>query len=102
MEWQHIMIAGGVLLAAFGAITVIGNGVKIIQEWINPVTKLKERTKALEERADATDEKYEKLTNIINAQSRLLIEISNHMISGNDIEKLKEKRDELTNTIIEK
>lgn len=101
MAWQEIVTAGTVLLAFFGGITIIGNGVKVIKEWINPVAKLSERTEKLEQRADETDEEYEHLKTVINSQSRLLIQMAEHMISGNDIEKLKEKRDELVNAITE-
>ena len=102
MEWNSIVITGGVILAFFGAITIIGNGIKVIKEWYDPMAKLTERCEKLEERADETDLKYEKLENVLNAQSRLLVEITNHLITGNDVDKLKEKRDELTNAIIEK
>lgn len=101
MEWNNIVITAGVILAFFGAITIIGNGIKVIKEWWDPVAKLAERTEILEQRADATDEKYEQLKKVINAQSKLLIEMTNHLITGNDIDKLKEKRDELTDTMVE-
>ena len=100
MEWQNIVITGGVILAFFGAVSIIGSGIKVIKEWVDPVAKITERCDKLEQRADDTDVKYEKLEHVLNAQSRLLIEITNHMITGNDIDKLKEKRDELTSTII--
>ena len=89
------------MLAFFGAVTIIGNGVKIIQEWWSPVAKLSDRTEKLEQRADATDEKYEQIKKVMNAQSRLLVEISTHLITGNDIEALKAKRDELTDAMLE-
>jgi len=101
MAWHDIVVAAGVMLAFFGAVSVIGNGIKVIKEWWDPVAKLSERTEKLEQRADATDEKFEQIKKVINAQSRLLIEMTTHMITGNDIEKLKEKRDELTDTMME-
>ena len=101
MEWHDVAITIGCVLAVFGAINVIGNAVKIIKEWTDPLAKLSERTDELERRADKTDEQYERLKNVITAQSQLRIEMTNHMISGNDIEKLKEKRDDLTRTMME-
>ena len=101
MAWNNIVITGGVILAAFGTISIIGAGIKVIKEWIDPMAKLTDRCTALEKRADDTDEKYEQLREVINAQSKLLIEMTTHMITGNDIEKLEEKRDELTDAIIE-
>ena len=101
MEWNNIVITGGVILAFFGAVSIVGAGVKVIKEWVNPVAKLSERTDKLEQRADKTDEEYEKLKKVINAQSSLLIEMTNHMLTGNDKDKLKEKRDELTSAMLE-
>lgn len=102
MEWQNIVITGGVILAFFGAVSIIGSGIKVIKEWIDPMAKLTERTDKLEQRMNAAEEKYEQLRTVINAQSKLLIEMTTHMITGNDIEKLEQKRDELTNSIIDK
>lgn len=101
MEWHDIVVTAGVMLAVFGGITIIGNGVKIIKEMVNPVTELQKRTETLEKRADATDAKYEQIKRVMNAQSRLLIEMSTHLITGNDIDALKERRDELTDAMIE-
>jgi len=101
MAWHDITTAGVVILAFFGALSIIGGGVKVIKEWWDPMAKLSERTKKLEQRADATDEKYEQIKKVMNAQSRLLVEISTHLITGNDIEALKAKRDELTDAMLE-
>lgn len=89
-----------VILAFFGAVEIVGGGVKVIKEWANPMNKLDKRVTDLEQRADASDEQYKQLDKILNAQSKLLIEITNHMITGNDVDKLKEKRDELTDSLI--
>ena len=101
MEWNNIVITGGVILAFFGAVSIVGAGVKVIKEWVNPVAKLTDRCTELERRADRSDEEYEKLKKVINAQSSLLIEMTNHMLTGNDTDKLKEKRDELTSAMLE-
>jgi len=101
MDWNSIVTTGGVILAFFGAVSIVAAGVKAIKEWINPVTKLTDRCSDLERRADKSDEEYDKLKKVINAQSNLLIEMTNHMITGNDVDKLKEKRDELTSAMLE-
>ena len=101
MEWENIVITVGTVLAVFGGIKIISDGIKAIGDLL-PMAKLTERCDKLEQRANDTDEKFERLEEVINAQSRLLIEITNHMITGNDVDKLKEKRDELTDAIMEK
>jgi hypothetical protein len=100
MQWADITTAGMVILAFFGAVEIVGGGVKVIKEWVNPVNKLDKRVTDLEQRGDASEEQYKQLDTILNAQSKLLIEITNHMITGNDVDKLKEKRDELTDSLI--
>lgn len=100
MEWNNVVITIGVVLAFFGGVKIITDGIKAIGDLL-PMAKLSERCEKLEHRADETDEKYEKLQKVINAQSRLLIEITNHMITGNDVEKLKQKSEELTETLLE-
>lgn len=101
MEWHDVITAAGVVLAFFGAVNVIGSGIKIIREWWSPMAKQAERIEKLEERADETDKNYDALKKVLNAQSNLLIEMTTHLITGNDVDALKKKRDELTRTIME-
>lgn len=101
MAWNDITITAGVILALFGAITIIGNGISVISNWLKPMKKIEERVTANEQDIEKIKEDDEKINHILSAQSRLLIEMTTHMITGNDIEELKRKRDELTDAIIE-
>ena len=100
MDWNNIVITVGVVLAVFGGIKIVADGIKALGDLL-PMAKLSERTEKLEQRADEQDEKYEHLQKIITAQSKLLVEMTNHMLTGNDKDKLKEKCEELTNAILE-
>ena len=100
MDWNNIVITIGVVLATFGGIKIIADGIKAIGDLL-PMAKLSERMEKLENRADESNEKYEHLQTIITAQSKLLIEMTNHMLTGNDVDKLKKKAEELTNAILE-
>ena len=101
MAWNDISTAGMVILAFFGALAVIGTGIKVIKEWIDPMKEQDERIAENEKRIEQIENDSKRANRILSAQSKLLIEISTHMITGNDIEKLTKKRDDLTNVIIE-
>lgn len=100
MTWNDIMTALGTLLAFFGGATIIANGIKAIKDLI-PMTKITKQVEDLEKRTNDIEQNYKQLHKVINAQSKLLIEMTTHMITGNDIEALKERRDELTDSMIE-
>ena len=42
------------------------------------------------------------LKDMVNAQSKLLIQMAEHLISGNDIDKLKKERQKLIDHVIDK
>lgn len=100
MDWNNIVITIGTVLAVFGGIKIIADGIKAIGDLL-PMAKLNDRCEKLEQRVDETEENYDRLQKVINAQSRLLIEITNHMITGNDVEALKKKCEELTDAMME-
>lgn len=87
------------ILAAFGAIAVIGGGWKYLMEWIRPNKELTERVTSVENKLGNDNKRLNKIEETLNAQSILLIEMSNHLITGNDTEKLKEKADDLLEVI---
>lgn len=96
---NDILTAGQVILQAFGAIAIIGGGWKVIAEWLKPNKEIKEKVRDMEKRLDDGQDKFDRIEKTLNAQSVLLIEISNHLITGNDKEALKKKSDELLEVI---
>lgn len=101
MTWQMIAaIAGGIVL--------IGNAGAIIYKWIRPALQVK---KDLEEMDRRTKADYEALKRIEeglerieqNQKSVIVSEIAilNHMIDGNNTEKMKETRDKLQAMLVD-
>lgn len=100
MEWQDVMVAAGVILAAFGGIKIISDGIHAIQGWL-PVANLTKRCDDLETKTNEIDKNYKHLKRILVAESALLCQISEHLITGNDIDALKKKTQELQEALLE-
>lgn len=97
------------ILEFFGAVAIIGGGLKIILEATKPF-------KAIEKHLDETDMKLDndnkrfkeiergqkEIKETVTAQSKLLIQIADHLITGNDTDKLKTCRDDLVNKLLSK
>lgn len=100
MEWQDVMVAAGVILAAFGGIKIISDGIHAIQGWL-PVANLTKRCDDLETRVDDIDKQMERLERVMTKQSLLMVEVANHLLTGNDKDALKKKMQELQEALIE-
>ena len=96
---EDIITTAQVILQIFGAIAIIGGGWHYINEWLKPKKTMKEKVKAMEDRLHNGNKRFDRIEATLNAQSILLIEISNHLITGNDKDALKQKANELLKTI---
>ena len=96
---EDFITAGQVILQIFGAIAIVGGGWHYITEWQKPKKTLAEKVKTMEDRLHNGNKRFDRIEETLNAQSILLIEISNHLITGNDKDALKEKANDLLKTI---
>ena len=96
---ENMTVTIETILQVFGAIAIIGGGWKYIMEWIRPNKELTEKVHGVENKLGNDNKRLNKIEKTLNAQSILLIEISNHLITGNDKDKLKEKADDLLECI---
>ena len=92
---ENIEITFNTILQLFGAIAVLGGGVKIIVSALSPYRDLKERMKKVEAKAQGVEQALNRIEDAQKLQGRALMELLNHMITGNDIEALKDRYDEL-------
>lgn len=106
---EHIHITIQTILSFFGAVAIIGGGIKIIAEATSPFKAMKKRIDEQDEKLDndnrrlkEIDENYKELKATLNANSKLLIQIADHLITGNDVDKLKQKRDDLISHVMNK
>lgn len=106
---EHIVITWDTILAFFGAVAIIGGGIKVLAQLLNPFKELKDRLNKHDEMLHNDNERFkeqEKLLKEIREENRLLglsmMEIMNHMITGNDVNKLKERYQDMVEHYIEK
>ena len=92
---ENIEITFNTILQLFGAIAVLGGGIKIIISALSPYRDLKERMKKAESKTQGVEQALNRIEDAQKIQGRALMELLNHMITGNDIEALKDRYDEL-------
>lgn len=97
----NIEITYNTILQIFGAIAVIGGGIKIIVTAFSPYRDLKEKVKKQAEKIAGVESSLERIEESQRVQGKALMELLNHIITGNDIEKLKERHDELVDHYID-
>lgn len=92
---ENIEITFNTILQLFGAIAVLGGGIKIIISALSPYRDLKERMKKTENKIEGIDAALKRIEDSQKVQGKALMELLNHTITGNDVEALKDRYDEL-------
>ena len=98
---ENIEITYNTILQIFGAIAVIGGGIKIIISALSPYKDLKEKVKKQAEKIKGVESSLERIEESQRVQGRALMELLNHIITGNDIDKLKQRHDDLVEHYID-
>lgn len=106
MDWNVTLET---LLATFGAIAIFGAGISWVAKLFDPFKELK---KIVEGHTDMLSNDKGKLDNIEHSLERLeqqngviyatMLEMLNHMITGNDISRLEDHRDEIIDQLTNK
>ena len=106
---DHLVITYNTILSFFGAVAVIGGGLKLLINLFNPFHELKERLDKHDQLFDNDnkrlrdiDEALERIEESQKLQGRAIMEQLNHVISGNDIDKLKKRYTDLVDYYIDK
>lgn len=92
---EDFVTTGQVILQIFGALVIIGGGLRYISDWLKPHKEIVQKVNSMEKKQDEDYKRLNKIENTLNAQSALLIEISNHLINGDHKDRLQTKSDEL-------
>lgn len=92
---EDFVTAGQVILQVFGALVIIGGGLRYISDWMKPHKEFEQKVISMEKKQNEDYKRLNKIEKTLNAQSALLIEISNHLINGNHKDRLQAKSDEL-------
>lgn len=109
MDLSHLHITFQTILAFFGAVAIIGGGIKLILEATTPFKNLIKRQDSMDKKLDNDNRRFQDLEKefkemkeLLNANNKLLIQLTEHILSGNNLEKLKEKRDDLITCVLKK
>lgn len=99
----------GTALEFFGAISIISGGVGGIVYILTPVRKLKKRVDAIESKLEKDYDRMDVIENKINdvdetakQTCKAILQLMNHEITGNNVDKLKESKEKLEEFLIEK
>lgn len=90
------------ILSICGAVSIVGGAGAVIVKVIRPAFKISKRVEKLETYNEKDYKRLQALEEMQKAQTKCLAAMLNHQITGNGIEKMKEIRDELMESIIEK
>lgn len=98
---ENIEITYNTILQLFGAIAIVGGGIKLIISALSPYRDLKDKVKKQAEKIAGVESTLERIEESQRVQGKALMELLNHIITGNDIDKLKERHGELVDHYID-
>ena len=94
-------------LALLGGVAVLANGLKGVGFILSPIANIKERLREQEEmissderRLDEVEKEQGELHEQVAVIGLAIAELFNHILTGNDTDKLKEQQDKLISTFI--
>lgn len=90
------------ILSICGGISIIGGACAVIWKVIAPAWNMTKRVNRLEARDEQMYNRLIAVEDMQKVQSRCLAAMLNHLITGNGVDAMKDIRDELLDSIIEK
>lgn len=90
------------ILSACGAVSIVGGAGAVIVKVIRPAFKINQRVEKLETYKEKDFQRIQALEEMQKQQSKCLAAMLNHQITGNGIEEMKQIRDDLLTSIIDK
>ena len=99
LAYEELVITVQVILQICGALAVVWGGWKCITEFLKPHKDLEQKVNTMAQNQNKEYKRLNRIEAVQNAQSILLIEIANHLVTGNDKDKLKKKADDLLECI---
>ena len=83
------------LLVLAAAVVLIGNMIKTLGAWLNPIKNIVEKVDEHETKLQNDDERITKQESDMQMMLKCMLVLMNHDIDGNGVDKLKSTRDEL-------
>ncbi|MDY5372037.1 MAG: hypothetical protein SPG36_06215 [Eggerthellaceae bacterium] len=90
------------LMAIAAAIVTLGGAQAVIERWRKPGRDAAEKLAEHERRLDEADECMRELMEGQRMSNRGMLQLLNHLIDGNHVDKLKEERDAMERYLVEK
>lgn len=83
------------VLVILSAIVLVGNALNKIREWFTPGREMKETLEAHSQLLQKDKKRLDQQSDDLQMLLSCMLVTMNHEITGNSVDKLKEKRDEL-------
>lgn len=83
------------LLVIASAVVLLGNMVKTLGTWLNPIKKLVEDVEEHDDKLKRDDKRITQQESDMQMMLKCMLVLMNHDIDGNGVDKLKSTRDEL-------
>lgn len=106
-QWEALVTTVNTILALLGMIACIAGGATAIAKLLSPFTKLKKELDAHEQKLSKNEEENKELRESIEMVAeadkilcKVLLEMLDHEITGNHVDRLKMVRGELEEFII--
>ena len=106
---SEIIITVKGLLWICGTIAVIGGATAIISRWLNPFRELKKEVAEIKDRVTTCEKRqsndHNELDTVevgIEKLCKCMLAITDHELTGNSIDKLREAKDELQDYLIKR
>lgn len=100
--WNNVVITVEGLLWLCGAIALIGGAIALIAKFFAPFGDLKKRVAALEQKFEGDHEELKKVETGIEKICKCTLAITDHELTGNSVDKLREAKDEMQDYLISK
>ena len=104
-----LFTTGKTILEVFGAIAIIGGGANWLLKLFDPFKELKKKVEEHSGMLSSDKTELKEISDTLgrierqnNVQSWALLETMNHLITGNDIDKLEKRRDDLLASLIQR
>ena len=99
---NEIVITVNSLLWFCGAIIAVGTAATIISKIFAPYKNLEKRVSALETKQDGDHKELQKVETGIEKICKCTLAITDHELTGNSVDKLREAKDEMQDYLIQK
>lgn len=106
---NEIVITGETLLWILGFIAALGAASAVISRWFSPIRKMKEEINMLKQELEGlknyqnTDHaELKKLETGIEKICKCTLAITDHELTGNSVDKLRDARDDMQDYLIQK